>query len=267
MQSRHFLSVRHNPTSYRLLFAWLAFLASTVALADEPGPRKVVALDHSTADLLRACFPAIEFEVLVQFENEPSATINRRAWSTRDADVLVFRSDQISIRSQLFRERLMTQGIRTVDLKAHISIKRALQLRLDADRPNFLRSNVRRLVALIHLQHPISSPTHLLSKHFPHFKTKSPSFKDVELPSNVCPPCATATESRRQVMAKVSTRDTNEQNKHLDRSDRGCCVDCLRDSLRGDAFHRWVPASDGSKLFGRRFVSQSHGWYLFVTGC
>ena len=147
MQSRHFLSVRHNPTSYRLLFAWLAFLASTVALADEPGPRKVVALDHSTADLLRACFPAIEFEVLVQFENEPSATINRRAWSTRDADVLVFRSDQISIRSQLFRERLMTQGIRTVDLKAHISIKRALQLRLDADRPNFLRPNVKRLVA------------------------------------------------------------------------------------------------------------------------
>ncbi len=107
----------------------------------------MVALDHSTADLLRACFPTIEFEVLITFENEPNAAINQRAWSTRDADLLVFRSDQISIRSQLFRERLMTQGIRAIDLKAHISINRSLQFRLDADGPKFLRSSAARLIA------------------------------------------------------------------------------------------------------------------------
>ena len=210
MQSPHFFSVRHNLTSYRLLFAWLAFLVSTVAFAEEPGTRKVVALDHSTADLLRACFPTIEFEVLVQFENEPNATINRRAWSTRDADVLVFRSDQISIRSQLFRERLMTQGIRAVDLKAHISINRALQFRLDADGPNFLRSKVEQLVAT-HLpatSHQVTNKA--TAQTVSALQNGSPSFKDVDLPSNACPPCGTETKSRRQVMAKFSTRDSNE---------------------------------------------------------
>lgn len=210
MQSPHFFSVRHNLTSYRLLFAWLAFLASTVALAEEPSPPKVVALDHSTAGLLRACFPAIEFEVLVQFENESNADINKRAWLTRDADVLVFRSDQISIRSQLFRERLMTQGIRAVDLKAHISINRALQLRLDAEGQNFLRSNTERLIAT-HLpamsRQATDAPT---TETASALQNGFPSFKNVDLPSGGCPPRGTATESQPQVVATVSTRGSNE---------------------------------------------------------
>ena len=210
MQFPYLFPARQNLTRHRFLVVLLAFLAPTVAFADEPNPPRVVALDHSTGDLLRACFPAIEFEVLVQFENEPNAAINRRAWSTRDADVLVFRSDQISITSQLFRERLMTQGIRAVDLKAHISINRALQFRLDAVGPNFLRSNFEPLT-VTHL--PVTSHRVAKSRNpqtVSVLEDRSPFFGDDDLPSDSCPPCETGTESQRRAMANIYTKKSNE---------------------------------------------------------
>ena len=173
--------------------------------AQEPSSPKVVALDHSTADLLRACFPAIEFQVVIPFENELNAAINKRAWSTRDADVLVFRSDQMSLRSQLFRERLMTQGIRAVDLKAHISIDRALQFRLDADGPKFLKSNVARSIAT-HLpvsSRPITdSPTTTTASIL---VNRSTAVHDLYLPNAACPPC-----ENWNGMAKVSMKHNND---------------------------------------------------------
>ena len=196
MHSPRFFSVCHKVTSYRVLFVLLAFLVPTTTLAKDPSPLKVVALDHSTAHLLRACFPAIEFQVVIQCENESNAAVNERAWSTRDAGVLVFRSDQISIRSQLFRERLLTQGIRAVDLKAHISINRALQFRLDADGPNFLQSNVARSIAT-HL--PVSSHQATDSPNpatASILRNRSSAVHDLHLPNAACPPCETVTESQ-----------------------------------------------------------------------
>ena len=210
MHSRRFFSVCHIVTSYRLLFALLAFLVPCTTFGQKPGRPIVVALDHSTADLLRAFFPAIECRVVIQFENELNTAVNKRAWSTRDADVLVFRSDQMSFRSQLFRERLMTQGIRAVDLTAHISIKRALPFRLDADGPKFLQSNVARSIAT-HLPvssgQVIGSPTDTTASIF---QNRSLALHDLHSPNAACPPCKTETECQRQILAKVSTKHSND---------------------------------------------------------
>ena len=184
--STHRFSGSHDLTSYRFLCLLLVFLAPTVVAAEEPSPPKVVALDHSTADLLRACFPAMEFQVLVRFENEPNAAINRRAWLTRDADVLVFRSDQISIRSRLFRERLMTQGIRVVDLHAHISINRTLQFRLDAVGPKCWRSNLERSTAH---HSPATAHQVATTKPVSSLPSQVSYSSDVDLSRGTCPPC------------------------------------------------------------------------------
>lgn len=203
MQLPHCFSKGQNPAIGRFLAILFAFPGLTVAVAEESNPPKVVALDHPTADLLRACFPAMEFEVLVRFENEPNATINQRAWLTRDADVLVFRSDQISIRSRLFRERLMMQGIRAVDLKAHVSINRALQFRLDGRGPKIWRSDLEQFTAdhgssrsdQVEVQshgHPVASLTN-----------RSSCSSDVHLPRVSCPPHETGMESQRQALAKA----------------------------------------------------------------
>ena len=210
MHSRCFFSVCHKVTGYRLLFALLAFLVPTTTFGQEPSRPIVVALDHSTADLLRAFFPAIECRVVIQFENELNEAVNQRAWSTRDADILVFRSDQMSYRSQMFRERLMTQGIRAVDLTAHISIKRALQFRLDADGPKFLQSNVARSIAA-HLPassgQVIDSPTNKTASIFPN---RSSALNDLHSPNAACPPCETGTECQGQILAKVPMKHSND---------------------------------------------------------
>lgn len=210
MQLPHFFQVGHHRKIDRLLIVLVTFLAPTVVVAEEPAPLKVVALDQTTGDLLRACFPTMNFEVLVRFESESNTTVNRRAWSTRDADVLVFRSAQISIRSRLFRERLMTQGIRVVDLDAHISINRALKLRLETVGPNFLRSDLEQM-ATTHV--PVMSnrvASELTSKPLSVFDSRDPCLEDDNSPCVRCPPHGINAESEDRAMAKVYTRQGNE---------------------------------------------------------
>ena len=200
----------HSLKNYSFLVVWLVSFAPAAVVAEERNSPKVVVLDHPTGDLLRACFPTIDFHVLVQFENESNAAVNRRAWSTRDADVLVFRSDQISIRSQLFRERLMTQGIRVVDLKKHISIDRALRVRLDTVGPNFWRADLDQITSK-HLptlsDRAVKKPT---SKTVSVLHHCVPSSQDDNVPSVHCPPCTIIESGTRQIVANVHTSQGNE---------------------------------------------------------
>ncbi|MAI71887.1 MAG: hypothetical protein CMM01_13365 [Rhodopirellula sp.] len=200
----------YNHNQQRFLVVLLALLAPTAVVAEEPHSATVVALDHHTGDLLRACFPAVEFQVLVRREDEPNSVVNRRAWSTRDADVLVYRSDQISIRSQLFRERLMTQGIRVVDLNAHISVNRALQFRLDTVGPNLWRLDSEQLIAM----HPPATSQRVdksaTCQTISVLQNHDPCFQDDELQSVRCQPLGVGTESQQGVVANVCRGQGNE---------------------------------------------------------
>ena len=77
---------------------------------------RVVALDSGSAKLLKMCFPAMPFQPLIQSGSESFEEINQRALSMRDAGYLVYRSDQLSLNSRLFRDRLVAHGVHAVDL-------------------------------------------------------------------------------------------------------------------------------------------------------
>ena len=97
----------------------------TALTAQEPTDVHVVALDPGTSDLLKSYFPDISFRSLVRIDDEPFERLNQRALSMRNATCLVYRGDVMPLKSQLFRERLVAQGIRTVDLAAHLSVRRS----------------------------------------------------------------------------------------------------------------------------------------------
>ena len=87
--------------------------------AQIPAQGRIVALDGGSANLLKSCCPKTAFESLIQLENEPYQVLNERAWSMRDASCLIYRGDQLSVISRLFRERLTAQGVRAIDLAAY----------------------------------------------------------------------------------------------------------------------------------------------------
>ena len=80
----------------------------------------VVALDDGSAELLKLCSPQFAFKSLVRSENESYQSLNDRAWSMRNAGCLVYRGDQLSGTSKLFRDRLIAQGVPAIDLAIHV---------------------------------------------------------------------------------------------------------------------------------------------------
>ncbi len=101
----------------QLTFAAITVLSASTTNGQESSPSTIVALDQATANLLSPHLPKLA--VIVVSEDEPFGRLNQRALSMLDAEYVVFRSDQISLSSQLFRERLINHGVRGVDLTAH----------------------------------------------------------------------------------------------------------------------------------------------------
>lgn len=79
-------------------------------------PNRIVALDPDSLKLLHDCCPDVTVEALIQTHHEPLSVLMDRAWSMRNARCLFYRSDTLSNESRLFRERLQTQGVPTMDL-------------------------------------------------------------------------------------------------------------------------------------------------------
>ena len=84
--------------------------------AQEPTGVHVVALDVGSSDLLKTCRPEISFVSLVDSEDEPYPRLNERALAMRDARYVVYRADRLSMTSQLFRDRLVAEGVQAIDL-------------------------------------------------------------------------------------------------------------------------------------------------------
>jgi len=101
-----------------LLFP-LCSLVSFPAYSDEPPDRLIAVANLETASMLAPLSLADGLLVLVQTPNEPPHVIDSRAWAMRDAKHFVFDSRCETSIEALYRERLQSQGVRTIDLNDH----------------------------------------------------------------------------------------------------------------------------------------------------
>ncbi|MEM0925952.1 MAG: hypothetical protein AAGJ83_07935 [Planctomycetota bacterium] len=85
-------------------------------IAESIDSSKVIVMDQATADLLAQRTACVRFRILVHSESDTLATLDRRALALQDADYVLFRSDRISVKSQMLRERLSNHGICHVDV-------------------------------------------------------------------------------------------------------------------------------------------------------
>ena len=110
--------------AFVLLVSSLPCLATSATAqdADQGGLEtqgRVVTLDTGSARLLKAYSPRTDAESLVQFEHQSYQVLNRRALSMKNASLLIFRGDRLSMKSRLFCERLIAQGVPAIDLAAY----------------------------------------------------------------------------------------------------------------------------------------------------
>ncbi|MEL6109408.1 MAG: hypothetical protein AAFU85_25655 [Planctomycetota bacterium] len=97
-----------------LVFAGIVSQWTPMTSGEEP----VVALDGPSGEMLRSCFPAAKVEIVIQSDKEAWGRLNQRGLSLRRVHCVFYRSDYSTLASQLMRERLSNQGVRTVDLIA-----------------------------------------------------------------------------------------------------------------------------------------------------
>lgn len=109
----------------RRVVSVLAFVAtvsicairSTEGRSLDEKPSKVIALDQFAADWLKPRLANVSIVVLFENSEESHDAMTRRAWSMRNATHLVYHSDRLNLMSQIFCERLQSQGVQLVDLK------------------------------------------------------------------------------------------------------------------------------------------------------
>ncbi|MCD0461030.1 hypothetical protein [Roseiconus lacunae] len=98
------------------VFAAIALVDFSPVDAQEKTGPVIVALDQATADLWCSYFPEADLRVVVPNDDLDYAVVNVRALSVCDASYLLYRRDQNSLVTQLFRERIANQGVFSVDL-------------------------------------------------------------------------------------------------------------------------------------------------------
>ena len=106
--------------AFLMTFLGVILCQDSSLVAQGPIEGRVVALDGGSANLLKACCPAMAFESLIQSEDESYQLLNRRAWLMRDTSCLIYRGDQLSMTSQFFLERLAAQGVPAIDIAGYV---------------------------------------------------------------------------------------------------------------------------------------------------
>ncbi|QDV45852.1 hypothetical protein Enr13x_57550 [Stieleria neptunia] len=117
-------------------------------LADEPAETVVAVSDWRAASLLRSfSFNTTATDVLVQNDGDDYQTANSREIAMRRATHVVYLGGDESLLSRMFRERLMMQGARPIDLR---TVQRAHQHgRQRVDHHRALSSNHLSLAVLL----------------------------------------------------------------------------------------------------------------------
>lgn len=101
----------------------------SLSVAKTPTSGRIVALDEESANLMQSYSPETVIDILIQSETDSYHEISARAWSMRDARYVVYRSDQCSISSQIFQERLVAQGVQAIDLASYVVRKNRISKR------------------------------------------------------------------------------------------------------------------------------------------
>ncbi|MGI9467065.1 MAG: hypothetical protein ACR2OA_08090 [Rubripirellula sp.] len=127
-----------------MVFVAVSTSGASRAAAQAGAAPAVIVLDRPSADLLQLHFPNVRCDVVVSDHDAPYEELNRRAWLMRDATVVLYRGDQGSMASRIFRERLTSQGVRVFDLAEHFCFPgRFPRARIDPDSRRLVRNSLR----------------------------------------------------------------------------------------------------------------------------
>ena len=97
-----------------------------------PAAVRIVVLDDGSARLLEACCPNTRFESLISSDEIAFEILNSRALSMRNASCLLFRSDELSVTSRLFLDRMIAHGVPAIDIVALQQKPNVRQLQMTA---------------------------------------------------------------------------------------------------------------------------------------
>jgi len=99
------------------VFTFPSALQSRSAVADDPPVAVIAVSDWRAASWLADPLPTATTKVLLQSDGEDYGTVNARALAIRHATHVIYLGGDESLLSRMFRERLVMQGARPIDLR------------------------------------------------------------------------------------------------------------------------------------------------------